>query len=965
MNRQLFIPSRNPLARYKGLLLGARWSAKGKDITSVCLRTITLLLLLVGAYSATPKSAAAAVTTIPLGCAASEFGQNIVIPLSNAVPEGATIMVAVQVIARNEDLTGIVDPAGNIYTRLVKHLGFEVGTSVKENYTLHLYGASDAKGLKQGQTITVQWSYANQLEACAIAVNGVTRAPFDRLAENHGAIQATSAALDSRNTLVTTTPSEVLVGAFGWFCVDLEKRIICDATSTPGTGYTEVLEGQDVMLQTRSVPNVGLYNSTATLDKTAASSAAKATFQWNAALMTLRVDSTPPVIASPTIAGTLGTNGWYTSNIVVTWSAIDSESRVTTPPCNTTINTDTASANVSCTATSAGGSSTSPNVTVKRDATPPTITAAVVPAPNASGWNNSDVTVSYTCNDALAGVAGACPAPQVIGVEGTVALPVISDLAGNKSAAGVSARIDKSAPVVTVAGVSNGATYGLGSVPAATCSTSDALSGVATQAAATVTGGASDGLGLFTVTCSGATDRVGNSSQPVTITYSVTPPPTPTPIPPTPTPMPTPENVRTVVGWGYNATGALNLPAGTQAIAAVGGAYHSLTLSADGTVAGWGCGVSNYGQCTIPTGVSGVKAIAATQYSLAVKADGTVAAWGCGATNYGQCDVPMGLTNAISVTGGAAQVLALRADGTVVAWGCRNAAPNRGQCTVPAGLSGVKAVAAGTWHNLVLKNDGTLVAWGNNAYGEGTVPSGLNGVVAISVSGYNNLALKSDGTVVAWGNPAYKSNIVPQGLNGVIAIAAGHYHNMALKSDGTVVAWGCGGTNYGQCTVPTGLSGVTAISAGVAHSLALTRGASAGVAASGAVVAADASAAANEPLTTTPLEELIASTESVLDSGTGAVEAAPVVTESVPVSAPAVITEPVIVDTPAVPVDASAPVVPDASEQNNRLFLPFISNAGDLAGTALGSFNRTTLLTLGFVILVGGVLWLRQRRTRR
>lgn len=106
----------------------------------------------------------------------------------------------------------------------------------------------------------------------------------------------------------------------------------------------------------------------------------------------------------------------------------------------------------------------------------------MAPGPNASGWNNSDVTVSYTCADALAGLAAACPAAQVVSTEGNAAMPIIRDLAGNKSVAGVSARIDKSAPVVAVTGVNNGATYVVGAVPAATCSTTDALSGVATQA---------------------------------------------------------------------------------------------------------------------------------------------------------------------------------------------------------------------------------------------------------------------------------------------------------------------------------------------------------------------------------------------------------------------------------------------------------------------------------------------------
>src|SRR5438876_6503174 len=39
------------------------------------------------------------------------------------------------------------------------------------------------------------------------------------------------------------------------------------------------------------------------------------------------------------------------------------------------------------------------------DNQPPTITAKATPAPKAAGWNNSNVTVTFTCSDAISGVA--------------------------------------------------------------------------------------------------------------------------------------------------------------------------------------------------------------------------------------------------------------------------------------------------------------------------------------------------------------------------------------------------------------------------------------------------------------------------------------------------------------------------------------------------------------------------------
>ena len=47
---------------------------------------------------------------------------------------------------------------------------------------------------------------------------------------------------------------------------------------------------------------------------------------------------------------------------------------------------------------------------VTADVTPPTIVGSVAPAPNAAGWNNTAVTVTFTCADEYSGVAS-CTVP--------------------------------------------------------------------------------------------------------------------------------------------------------------------------------------------------------------------------------------------------------------------------------------------------------------------------------------------------------------------------------------------------------------------------------------------------------------------------------------------------------------------------------------------------------------------------
>jgi uncharacterized protein len=81
--------------------------------------------------------------------------------------------------------------------------------------------------------------------------------------------------------------------------------------------------------------------------------------------------------------------------------------------------------------------------------------------------------------------------------------------------------VDTTPPAVILNGVSNGATYTLGAVPAASCSTTDSATGVAVQATLSLVGGTANGVGHFTATCSGAKDNAGNTAPPVSAGYDV------------------------------------------------------------------------------------------------------------------------------------------------------------------------------------------------------------------------------------------------------------------------------------------------------------------------------------------------------------------------------------------------------------------------------------------------------------
>jgi len=177
-----------------------------------------------------------------------------------------------------------------------------------------------------------------------------------------------------------------------------------------------------------------------------------------------------------------------------------------------------------------------------QDTTPPATTAMPSLGPNSYGWNNTSVTVALSAIDnpggsgvkqiqfSLSGaenvglqtLAGNAASVTVSAAGITTLTYFATDNAGNvETPKTLTVQIDLTAPVVTVTHVSNGAVYYYGQTPSAGCSTSDALSGVATPASLAVTGGNKSGYGNYTATCSGAMDKAGDAAAPISVSYTV------------------------------------------------------------------------------------------------------------------------------------------------------------------------------------------------------------------------------------------------------------------------------------------------------------------------------------------------------------------------------------------------------------------------------------------------------------
>jgi hypothetical protein len=141
-----------------------------------------------------------------------------------------------------------------------------------------------------------------------------------------------------------------------------------------------------------------------------------------------------------------------------------------------------------------GGAASNPVVfTVVAAAYPPGISATAFPSPNGSNWNNTNVTISYSCsaggnvyNGGVPLMQNSCAPPRTVTTEGAnqQATGSVTDAGGNSSSVTTTLNIDKTPPALTI--------------------TSPADQSSNASAAATITGTVSDSLsGLASMSCNG------------------------------------------------------------------------------------------------------------------------------------------------------------------------------------------------------------------------------------------------------------------------------------------------------------------------------------------------------------------------------------------------------------------------------------------------------------------------------
>jgi hypothetical protein len=166
----------------------------------------------------------------------------------------------------------------------------------------------------------------------------------------------------------------------------------------------------------------------------------------------LSYDATAPhAVAAP--ARGPDSNGWYNQPLRVAWDGTDATSGIdscSAPEVYSGPDDPEASLTGSCT-DRAGNASAVETFSLGYDATPPQVTATPGRAPDANGWYNHALTVSFGGVDATSGV-DSCTQATYSGPDNPTAFVGGScrDRAGNEGSASITVRYDSTAPAVTM-----------------------------------------------------------------------------------------------------------------------------------------------------------------------------------------------------------------------------------------------------------------------------------------------------------------------------------------------------------------------------------------------------------------------------------------------------------------------------------------------------------------------------------
>lgn len=412
--------------------------------------------------------------------------------------------------AGNQSVTGTaVDNADNSQSELVNNINID---KVPPTLSGAPTAAANAAGWYNGD-VTIQWTCSDPLSG----VDGACPAPSTISSEGSGltaiasvsdrAGNSTTAASNPAIQIDKTPPNTTATAPADWNNVDVTVSLNpADVLSGVAATYYRLnggaqQSGTQVGINTEGIHTLEFWS----MDNAGNVEAAKT--------LQIKIDKTPPTI-NHTQAPAANDYGWNNSDVTVTFICADGLAGSGIASCTVpqTVSTEGQNQAVIGTATDNAGNTATDPAMVSIDKTPPVISADADRPANDKGWYNDDVTVSFTCDDALAGVAG-CPPSQTLG-EGAnqSANGTATDAAGNSAGAEVSGiNVDKTPPALagapTTAPNSNG-WYSGDVIVHWTCS--DALSGIAGSCPAD---GTITGEGNNLATNASVSDQAGNTTS--------------------------------------------------------------------------------------------------------------------------------------------------------------------------------------------------------------------------------------------------------------------------------------------------------------------------------------------------------------------------------------------------------------------------------------------------------------------
>ena len=276
-----------------------------------------------------------------------------------------------------------------------------------------------------------------------------------RVLDNAGNISqqyTESVNIDLTPPATIATPTASPNGA-GWY--NTAVTINLAATDTGGSGVAQIQyslsgaqSGSATVPGSAAAVTISANGST-TLTYFATDNAGNAE---TAHMLTVNVDTTVPAIV-PAVSGTPGANGWYVSNVTVTWSVTDLYSGVASSTgCGpATLSAYTAGTTLTCTATSVAGLTNAASVTIKVDEArvhtlAPSSSGALTVASGATLSANGEIVVNSSSSQALVVNSRGKVTATTVDVTGGVSAP-----AGSIAPAPVTGVSPRPDPLATLA----------------------------------------------------------------------------------------------------------------------------------------------------------------------------------------------------------------------------------------------------------------------------------------------------------------------------------------------------------------------------------------------------------------------------------------------------------------------------------------------------------------------------------